>query len=244
MSLIPRIYFPAATDLNATYTLDEDSAAHLLRVLRLGENASIKVFNGMGKEFAAVLKNVQKKSADFMVQSCTRDESEPELKLHLGQVISKGDRMDFTIQKATELGVAEITPLFSERCEVRLNNERMDKKIEHWQAVAVSACQQSGRTYVPVIHEPVHFSQWCNTVQADLRLVLHPHQQQPLTKLATPKNIALLIGPEGGFSELEITQAMQQSFTGLQLGPRILRTETAALAALSVLQYQWGDLGS
>ncbi len=137
MSLIPRIYFPAATDLNATYTLDEDSAAHLLRVLRLGENASIKVFNGMGKEFAAVLKNVQKKSADFMVQSCTRDESEPELKLHLGQVISKGDRMDFTIQKATELGVAEITPLFSERCEVRLNNERMDKKIECPQTTSI-----------------------------------------------------------------------------------------------------------
>lgn len=242
MSLVPRIYFPAATDLNSVYELDEDNATHLLRVLRLGEHADIKVFNGQGQEWAAKLENVQKKSANFILHGCIRNESKPKLSVHLGQVISKGERMDFTIQKATELGVTEITPLFSERCDVRLNNERMDKKLEHWQAVAVSACQQSGRTYVPVIHEPVHFSQWAGGVQADLCLVLHPHQQQPLAKLTVPQSIALLIGPEGGFSELEILQARQQGFTGLQLGPRILRTETAALAALSVLQYQWGDL--
>lgn len=244
MSLIPRIYFPQALTVNARHVLDEDNAAHLLRVLRLGENASIKVFNGKGQEFSASLKNVQKKGAEFILETCLRNEQPAAFNVHLGQVISKGERMDFTIQKATELGVSEITPLLSERCDVRLTGERMDKKIEHWQAVAISACQQSGRTYVPIIHPPQPLSAWAQNRTDRVRLVLHPHQQKNLDALTTPESVALLVGPEGGFSEVEITQVVKMGFAGLQLGPRILRTETAALAALSVLQYVWGDFRS
>lgn len=236
-----RLYQPLNLALGQTYPLADDNANYLLRVLRMQEGNELQVFDGKGKEYLAELVQVQKKSARFFVKTLLKDEASPLLNLHLGQVISKGERMDFTIQKATELGISEITPLWSERCDVRLNNERQDKKLEHWQAVAISACQQSGRTHVPTIHPPMALADWLTSINSDIRLVLHPHQQQPLQAMPAPKSVALLVGPEGGFTEQEVQQAQQQHFMGLRLGPRILRTETAALTALSVLQYQWGD---
>ncbi|MFY9179356.1 MAG: 16S rRNA (uracil(1498)-N(3))-methyltransferase [Venatoribacter sp.] len=236
-----RLYQPLNLALGQTYPLDDDNANYLLRVLRMQEGNELQVFDGKGKEYLAELVQVQKKSARFLVKTLLKDEAKPLLNLHLGQVISKGERMDFTIQKATELGISEITPLWSERCDVRLNNERQDKKREHWQAVAISACQQSGRTHVPIIHPPMALADWLTSINSDIRLVLHPHQQQPWQAMPAPKSVALLVGPEGGFTEQEVQQAQQQHFMGLRLGPRILRTETAALTALSVLQYQWGD---
>lgn len=238
---MPRIYYPTSLTIDSVYPLDADNAAHLIRVLRLNEGDQIEVFNGLGNEYSAILCDVQKKSASFKIQALARQEPKPLLALHLGQVVSKGDRMDFTIQKATELGVSEITPLWSERCEVRLKGERLEKKMAHWQNIAISACQQSGRCWVPIIHPPLDFLDWAKTNTAAIRLLLHPHQQQPLSQYAQPNSVALLIGPEGGFSEEEVTQAIAAGFTGLCLGPRILRTETASLAAISVLQYAWGD---
>lgn len=238
----PRIYLPLALSPDQTLPLDENNFGHLVRVLRLGEDAAVRVFNGLGQEFSAELRQVQKKSAEVQLNTLLRDEPLPTLALHLGQVVSKGERMDFTIQKATELGVSAITPLWSERCDVRLKGERLDSKLEHWQKVAISACQQSGRVRVPIIHPPLDVSEWLQHRQEAIKLVLHPHQQQPLHTYDQPSSIALLVGPEGGFTELEITQALQQEFAGLRLGPRILRTETAALVALSVLQFQFGDL--
>lgn len=238
---MPRIYFPAALTINTTHALDADNAAHLIRVLRLSEGDALNVFDGLGNEYAARLCDVQKKSASFEVIARVRQEEQPRLALHLGQVISKGDRMDFTIQKATELGVSEITPLWSERCDVRLKGERLEKKLAHWQKIAISACQQSGRCWVPIIHPPLHYLDWVKANTAEVRLLLHPHQQQPLSDYTQPHSVALLIGPEGGFSDSEVSQAQDNGFTGLRLGPRILRTETASLAALSILQYTWGD---
>ncbi len=244
MSSAPRIYLPLATQAGTRLPLDENNATHLLRVLRMNEQDAVRVFNGQGYEFTARLCEVQKKSAQVELLDCLRHEPLPRLQLHLGQVVSKGDRMDFTIQKATELGISDITPLWSERCEVRLKGERLDKKMEHWRNVAIAACEQSGRTWVPTIHEPVYFLDWAAARQDDIRLLLHPHQQKPLRDYPLPASIALLVGPEGGFSDTEVEQAVQTGFAGLTLGPRILRTETAALAALSVLQFQWGDFSA
>lgn len=241
---MPRIYFPSSLVIDSTYDLDADNAAHLIRVLRLSDGDQIEVFNGLGEEYAATLCDVQKKSAAFKIQELIRHEEKPVLTVHLGQVVSKGDRMDFTIQKATELGVSEITPLWSERCDVRLKGERLEKKMQHWQNIAISACQQSGRCWVPTINPPQDFLDWAKNNKDDIRLLMHPHQQQPLSQYAQPHSVALLIGPEGGFSEDEVTQALDTGFTGLCLGPRILRTETASLAAISVLQYVWGDFNN
>lgn len=241
MSTGPRTFCPTPLSSGLQTSLDEQAVAHLIRVLRLSDGDAVRLFCGDGHEYAATLCNVSKKGADVMVGDILRSDAEQPLALHLGQVVSKGDRMDFTIQKATELGIRDITPLWSERCEVRLKGERLDKKMEHWQRVAISACEQSGRNRVPQIHEPQYFADWAQTVAADLHFILHPHDQKPLRDYATPASIALLVGPEGGFSEVEVQQAVNSGFAGLTLGPRILRTETAALAALSVFQFQWGD---
>ncbi len=237
----PRIYSAAALSSGLRTELDDQAFAHLIRVLRMNDGDPVRLFNGDGHEYAGQLCDVQKKSASVLVGDILRSEADTPLKLQLGQVVSKGDRMDFTIQKATELGISDITPLWSERCEVRLKGERLDKKMEHWQKVAISACEQSGRNRIPTIHQPQYFADWAKNNNADVRLLLHPHRQKPLRDYPQPANVALLVGPEGGFSEQEVEMAMSSGFAGLTLGPRILRTETAALAALSVFQFQWGD---
>ncbi|MBU2040158.1 MAG: 16S rRNA (uracil(1498)-N(3))-methyltransferase [Gammaproteobacteria bacterium] len=237
----PRIYSAAALSSGLRTELDDQAFAHLIRVLRMNDGDPVRLFNGDGHEYAGQLCDVQKKSASVLVGDILRSEADTPLKLQLGQVVSKGDRMDFTIQKATELGISDITPLWSERCEVRLKGERLDKKMEHWQKVAISACEQSGRNHIPTIHQPQYFADWAKNNNADVRLLLHPHRQKPLRDYPQPASVALLVGPEGGFSEQEVEMAMSSGFAGLTLGPRILRTETAALAALSVFQFQWGD---
>jgi len=241
MSTGPRTYTSAALHSAARIELDSQSATHLLRVLRLNEGDSVRLFNGDGNEYCGVLCDVQKKGAAVQVGEILRSDATAPLNLHLGQVVSKGERMDFTIQKATELGICEITPLWSERCEVRLKGERLEKKMEHWQKVAISACEQCGRNRIPQIHEPRCFADWAASVPADLRFLLHPRDQKALRDYPAPATLALLVGPEGGFSDREVEQALAAGFAGLTLGPRVLRTETAALAALSVFQYQWGD---
>ena len=162
------------------------------------------------------------------------------LRVHLGQGLSRGERMDWAIQKATELGVAEITPIVSERCEVRLKDERADKRLAHWQQVAISACEQCGRSTVPLIHPPLLLADWLAQVEADLKLVLHP-VAEPLVSHAKPTSLAFLIGPEGGLNDNEVSQAVAAHFQAARLGPRVLRTETAAAVALSVAQQLWGD---
>jgi 16S rRNA (uracil1498-N3)-methyltransferase len=240
-----RIYHSGLLQANTTVVLEEHAASHI-RVLRLDLDDAITLFNGQGGEYAAKLIELSRQRIVAQVLSHSQHEVESPLAIHLGQVISRGDKMDLTIQKAVELGVSAITPLFSERCGVQLSKERWQKKLEHWQTIAMSACEQSGRNHVPKIHPPEHLGTWLNKAQ-DLCLVLAPTAQGSIKELykqhpATAR-ITLLVGPEGGFSSDELALTSQQNFQGLNLGPRILRTETAGLAALAVIQSYWGDLG-
>ena len=221
--------------------LPEDVAHHLVRVLRCATGARFQVFNGEGGAFEAELLEAGRKSATARLLAHLPDDCESPLPTHLGQVMSKGDRMDYAIQKATELGVTEITPLVSERCELRLRGEeRADRKIEHWRRVAVSACEQCGRNRLPVIHAPQALADWVAASAADLRLVLAPATAGSLPAVA-PASIALLVGPEGGLTAAEAALAGQHGFRPWQLGPRVLRTETAPVAALAILQSRFGD---
>ena len=201
------------------------------------------LFNGDGCEYFAELTEVAKRTARVQITGIEATHRQSPLRVTLGQSVSRGERMDYAIQKATELGMHRMVPLFSERCEVRLNAERQDKRRQHWQQVAVSACEQSLRCDVPEITAPQSLNDWINSVEADLKLVLHHHTEQPLGEFDKPASVALLIGPEGGLSEAEVEQALAQGFKPVAFGPRVFRTETAPVAALSVLQYLWGDLG-
>jgi 16S rRNA (uracil1498-N3)-methyltransferase len=203
---------------------------------------SITLFNGHGSEFLCTLERVDKRHVDVTVMSEQPSSRSSALQIHIGQAISRGERMDYAIQKATELGMHCMTPLFTDRCEVRLNNDRKDKRSKHWQQVAISACEQSLRNELPVIESIQPLQQWLDTVEAELKLVLHHHTEQPLETLARPASIALLIGPEGGLSEAEVDMALAAGFKPVAFGPRVMRTETAPVAAQAILQYLWGDL--
>lgn len=241
MAIRPRIYTPETLMLNHKIDLDTQASIHLIKVLRLKEGDEIRLFNGDGCEYLAHVTSASKKNAQVEVCEVLSEDPKVSFPLHLGQVVSKGDRMDFTIQKATELGIIDITPLWSERCDVRLKGERLEKKMEHWQKVAISACEQSGRNKVPTIHPAMNYNDWASSVESEVKLVLHTRDQKPLSDIERPTSVALLVGPEGGLTDDEVSLCVQQDFTGLTLGPRILRTETASLAALSLFQYLWGD---
>lgn len=222
------------------HELPEAQAHYIGRVLRMAVGDAVQLFDGSGTEFRATLSEVGKKQVRVQVTEGFAGMAESPLQIHLGQGLSRGERMDWAIQKATELGVAEITPLVSERCEVRLKDERADKRLQHWRQVAISACEQCGRSTVPLIHPPQLLADWQAGLDADLKLVLHP-VAEPLESHARPTRLALLIGPEGGLSEAEVTAARAAGFQPARLGPRVLRTETAPVVALSVAQQLWGD---
>lgn len=223
-----------------THSLPEAAAHYIGRVLRLPAGAAVQLFDGSGEEFRGELVAVGKKEVSVELTEQLPGMAESPLRIHLGQGLSRGERMDWAIQKATELGVAEITPLVSERCEVRLKDERADKRLAHWRQVAISACEQCGRSVLPRINPPRVLADWLQ-VEADLKLALHP-VAEPLTRHPAPQTLAFLIGPEGGLSDAEIEQASRAGFLPARLGPRVLRTETAPVVALSVAQQLWGDL--
>ena len=240
----PRIHVAADFIVGGDVVLPEGPARHVARVLRLGEGAPLRLFDGMGQEASAVLVEASRKRVVARIEAVAAGGGESPLAVHLGQAISKGDRMDYAIQKAVELGVAAITPLYTEHGDVRLKGEREAKKLAHWQAVAASACEQCGRAVVPPVHPPLALAEWLAERGEALRLVLHPatDAQGGLERETAPVGVALLIGPEGGLAEDEVEAARAAGFAALTLGPRILRTETAPVVALSLLQYRFGDL--
>ncbi|MFN3586278.1 MAG: 16S rRNA (uracil(1498)-N(3))-methyltransferase [Moraxellaceae bacterium] len=238
-----RLYVALPLASGQTVTLPED-AAHHLRVLRATPGDALTLFNGEGGEYAATVTTVGKKLVDVAVGEFRAHDHESPLHTHLGQVMSRGERMDYAIQKATELGVSVITPLISERCELKLRGEeRADKKLEHWRRIAISACEQCGRNRLPEIRLPRTLEDWLADTAADLKLVLAPALAGALPADMRPASAALLIGPEGGLSAREIAAAQAAEFAPWQLGPRVLRTETAPVAALALLQARYGDLG-
>lgn len=218
----------------------EPQAHYIGRVLRLSAGAHIQVFDGLGQEYRAVLTEVSKKNVRAELTEVLVGLPESHLKIHLGQGLSRGERMDWAIQKATELGVTQVTPVITERSEVRLNEERTDKRIAHWRQIAISACEQCGRSVLPIIHPPMLLQDWLNSLEADLKLVLDP-VAMPLTSHAPPNRLGLLIGPEGGLSEHEVAGAKASGFHAARFGSRVLRTETAPVVALSIAQHLWGD---
>ncbi|MDO6562988.1 16S rRNA (uracil(1498)-N(3))-methyltransferase [Amphritea sp. 1_MG-2023] len=239
---IPRFYEPQAITAGHDLCLSDSVVQHVCRALRMRPGDSLVLFNGDGCEYTAKLTEVAKRSATVHITQATQPQRLSPLKITIGQAISRGERMDYAVQKATELGMQAMAPLFTDRCEVRLNNERQDKRRQHWQQVAISACEQSLRCDLPEIDEPQSLHSWLDNVEADLKLVLHHHTEQPLGDFDKPNSIALLIGPEGGLSETEVALALSKGFKPVAFGPRVFRTETAPVAALSVLQYLWGDL--
>lgn len=224
------------------FKLCEDGFGHLCRVLRFKAGDEFVVFDGSGNEFNAKLLEVGK-SAKAICQDRIERNVESPLQIELGQVISRGDKMDFTIQKAVEMGIFKITPLNSERCGVKLDAQRREKKVSQWQKIASSACEQCGRNVVPEVAPITDLQQWCEIQNPDcLSLTLDPKANIKIYEANIHKKVRLLIGPEGGLSAEEILQAKKSGFIGVTLGPRILRTETAALAALSILGSHFGDL--
>lgn len=239
---IPRIYHSSSITLQQAFTLDDDAANHVGRVLRMPINSELLLFNGDGFNYIAHITAVDKKQVVVTATDRATNLVESPLKIHLGQAISRGDRMDFAIQKAVELGVTAITPLFTERCGVKLDGERLLKRTLQWQKIVISACEQSGRSIVPTVHPAISLQEWLAQETKELKLTLHPRANDTIKTLTARQDIRLVIGPEGGFTDDEISQTSQAGFISILLGPRILRTETAALSTISALQLQFGDL--
>jgi len=239
---ITRIYTDQTLRYPGDATLGKDAARHLVTVLRLKPGDAVCLLNGQGGEYRGEIITADAKQVVVRTTDYNPENRQSPLKTLLGIGISRGERFEWVLQKATELGVSEIFPLYTERTEVKLKGDREDKKHNRWQQVIVSACEQSGRNLLPVLHQPQPLNDWLG-IDADIKLLLHHRSNQSLKTLDSiePVSAALLIGPEGGLSENEICQGSEKGFQSLTLGSRILRTETAPLAVLSVLQGLWGD---
>lgn len=243
----PRFYCdPKTSDklaLGAQIKLPENAAIHATRALRLEVGDKIALFNGDGQDYQADLTFIKKGDVSAKITNIKKVDNESPIKVILAQAISSGDRMDFTIQKAVEMGVTEIQPIASQRSVVKLSGERAEKRREHWQNVVNSACEQSGRAFVPQIAMPATLANWlASKPDAQTKVTLSPTAKVSFKELPTPTgSICLLVGAEGGLTEDEISLAESQGFTPVRLGKRILRTETAPLAAIATMQTIWGD---
>ena len=241
---IPRIHHPELLSVGQDLALCEDAANHVGRVLRMSAGHALQLFDGSNQIFEAEIVQADKKSVRVKVLSASLDNRESPLNLHLGQVMSRGEKMEFTIQKAVELGVNVITPLFSERCGVKLDAECLNKKLGQWPKIAIAACEQCGRNSVPEIRPAMDLEKWCTEEDDSLKLNLHPRASASINTLPQPvERVRLLIGPEGGLTADEIAMTARHQFTDILLGPRVLRTETTALTAITALQVRFGDLG-
>lgn len=239
---IPRFFESQPLQTGAEVSLSDSVVQHVSRSLRMRPQDQIILFNGDGSEYKAELINIEKRNVTARIIESTLSSTESPLPITIGQTLSRGERMDYAVQKSTEMGVKSITPLFSERCEVKLPKDRQEKRVKHWHQIAISACEQSGRTMPPEIAYPTDLEKWLAAQDAELKLVLHHHSEQPLQEMSAPESVALLIGPEGGLTSDEVELATQYGFKPLTLGPRVMRTETAPVAALTLLNYLWGDL--
>lgn len=238
-----RIYQAGEYRCGQILELSAEAGQHVAVVLRMQVGDALTLFNGDNYEFQCTISLVKKKHVLVSLDSVREVNRESPLQIHLGQALSKGDRMEWVVQKATELGVVSITPLITERCVVKLDKERMLKKTQQWQAIAIAACEQSGRNQIPQVNPPVYLEAFLQTLKMEVKYILHTQNAQTWRDFSfNSGETALIIGPEGGFSEAEISLATSYQCASLSLGPRILRTETAAISALSLLQAVGGDL--
>lgn len=241
---IHRIHTDQALGPGREVCLEEGAAHYLVRVLRVNEGQPVMLFNGDGHDYGAEVVRTGKKSLLLNVLRRLPGAPEPPLRIAVVQALSRGERMDQTLQKCTELGAAAFQPLISERVEVRLNTRKRARRLEHWRRVIVAACEQSGRSVVPVVGEPLELDEWLELTAGACRLVLDPEADSALAHCPiTGDEVSLVVGPEGGFSDDELTRMRAQGLIPVRLGPRILRTETAGPAAVAVIQSIAGDLG-
>ena len=241
---MPRFYCPLPLAVGAAVALPE-AIAHHVHVLRLSAGDPLTLFNGEGGEYAAVLTAVGKRQAQAELKAFSPREAELPYSLTLAQALPEGSKMDWIVEKAVELGVAAIQPLAARRCVVRLSAERAEKKLEHWQAVAAAAAEQCGRNRLPQLASPTDFDTWVAQSCLHPRILFSPRAEQSLSAWARhhpPQAVTLMIGPEGGFSPEEEDAAIAAGALPLGLGQRVLRTETAGLAALAALNATWGEI--
>lgn len=238
---ISRLYTNAALQTGRTLELDDDNAHYARNVLRLKNDSLIILFNGQGGEYLGKILEVSRKAVRVAIEKFIERSVESNLEICIGLGISRGDKMDFSVQKVVELGATKITPLITERCVVQFKDEKKSQRHEHWQKIVQHAAEQSGRTVLPEFSQISTLTEWVS-LQSGLKVFLDPHAEKNLAQL-TPENnlVTLLTGPEGGFSDQEREFAKAAGFIPVRLGSRILRTETASLAALSAVQMLWGD---
>jgi len=239
-----RFYHSNSLDLNQIIILDEFSSHHALRVMRVKVGDFLILFNGDGFEYRGRISDINKKTINVEILSKEKNNNESPIIINLFQSISSNEKMDMVIQKATELGVSSIQPIFTSRSTVKLSLDRTKKRLIHWRQVAISACEQSGRSKIPTIKSPIEFDQISEGIKTNsLNLLLHPDNLEESSNLPNEYSgdINIFIGPEGGFSQDEALLLKKQNCINIQLGPRILRTETAPLAIIAILQYKYGD---
>lgn len=238
-----RIYQPGDYACGQSLELSPQAVQHVAVVLRMQPGQRITLFSGDNREFDCLIEDVRKKQVVVRVTAVKDQDRESPLSIHLAQAISKGESMEWVMQKSVELGVSSITPLITDFCAVKLDKDRIAKKLHQWQHIVISACEQSGRNVIPRVQDPVYFDDYVKKAKETVKLILHPYGQKRWKDYSLQgKDLSLVIGPEGGLSEEEVKFACQHDFLPLSLGPRILRAETATIAALSVLQALNGDL--
>lgn len=243
MSQLPRLYINQSLANGQILDLEKRHSQRLVAVMRCREGDQLMLFNGDGCDYVATVVTAKKSAVTVQLQSSVPCVAMPSpCQIALGQVISRGERMDYAIQKATECGVAAITPLISDRCGVRLTAEKQQKRLQHWRAIAVSATEQCDRADVPVIHGPMKLELWIQQVQATLKIVGAFATESGFQWPNAAESVALVIGPEGGLTESELSACQAQDFRCVSFGPRVLRTETAPIVALTLLQNRYGDI--
>jgi 16S rRNA (uracil1498-N3)-methyltransferase len=240
---IPRIFVDNVLEENTEVSLDITQTHYLRNVLKLNCSDSVVLFNGKGGEYSGILVASKKSSLIVRLGKLDPKDRESPLRTHLGIGVSRGERMNYAIQKATELGVSRITPLMTARCEVKLSQTRRIAKVDQWQRVVVNACQQSRRTRVPVVGSIIDLDKWCKETCSPAKFILDIEGKELADSIpAKLEDVAILAGPEGGFEQREISTAVHSGFQRWRLGPRVLRAETAPLVALSILQSAHGDI--
>ncbi len=242
-----RFYHSKTININEIIVLDDFATHHALKVLRLKKGDELILFNGDGYDFQGQIFNIAKKRVEVMINSRRIVANESDLKVTLLQTLTSNEKMDLIIQKTTELGISEIQPIVCERGIVKIKNDKIEKRLLHWKQVSIGACEQCGRAQIPVINKPENITKYLEKIimsDKSLKIILSPTAIKSLNEISynIDQNIKVLIGPEGGFSKKELELATLKNFLPIKIGPRILRTETAPISIMSILQYKYGDI--
>ena len=242
-----RFYHSKPININETIVMDEFAAHHALKVMRLKINDQLILFNGDGSDFTGQVIRISKRQVEVSIKSKKNIKNESNLKVILLQALTSSEKMDLIIQKTTELGISEIQPIICERSIVKIKNEKIEKKLSHWRQVSIAACEQCGRAKIPTIHKPENIIKYLDKIMKsdkDTKIILSPEATKSLDNVIPnmKQDIKVLIGPEGDFTKQELDLSIQNGFSPIKIGPRILRTETAPISILSILQYKYGDI--